>query len=110
MQIMSSYRRTIPFADIPFNLPGAIADRRAQMQEREIELKEERRKQLDAQSSPANTPEARIQIWERMHALNLPRTPDHKLVFIVAEQTDLTVAQVREEQDRRAGAAAPLAF
>lgn len=105
---MSSYRRTIPFVEVPTNLTGAIADRRAQMQERENELKEERRKQLDAQSSPANTPEARIQIWERMHALNLPRTPDHKLVFIVAEQTDLTVAQVRDEQDRRAGVAAPI--
>ena len=86
---MSSYRRTIPFSDIPFNGPGAIADRRTQVLERELELKEERRKRLGEQTSPSNSPEARIQIWERMHALNLPRTPDHNLVHIVAEQTDL---------------------
>jgi hypothetical protein len=105
---MSSYRRTIPFSDVPFNLPGAIADRRTQVLERELELKEERRKRLGEQTSPSNSPEARIQIWERMHALNLPRTPDHKLVFIVAEQTDLTVAQVHEEQERRAAVAVPV--
>jgi hypothetical protein len=106
---MSSYRRTIPLSEIPFNVPGAIADRRTQVLERELELKEERRKRLDEQTSPSNSPEARIQIWERMHALPYPRTPDHKLVFIVAEQTDLTVAQVRDEQARRAGAVTPLA-
>ena len=104
---MSSYRRTIPFADVPFNLPGAVADRRSQALERELELKEERRRRLGEQTSPSNSPEARIQIWERMHALNLPRTPDHKLVFIVAEQTELTVSQVRDEQIRRATASTP---
>jgi hypothetical protein len=103
---MSSYRRTIPAADMPFNQPGAAADRRAQALERDRQLLEARRRRLDEQTSPSNSPEARIQIWERTHALHLPRASEHNLVYIVAEQTDLTVAQVREEQERRAAAAA----
>jgi hypothetical protein len=82
---------------------GAVADRRAQAQREQEEQAEERRRALAAQSSPLNDPAERIRIWERLHALRLPAAPDHTLIAVVAKQTDLTVQQVRDEQDRRAG-------
>jgi len=43
----------------------------------------------------------RIQIWERLHALRLPRAPDHVLVQVIARQTRLSIGQVQDEQQRR---------
>jgi hypothetical protein len=87
--------------------PGGTgtADRRAQAQ-RELEAQaEERRRALASQTSPLNDPAERIRIWERLHALRLPISQEHRLVAVVAKQTDLTVQQVREEQERRASQA-----
>ncbi len=81
---------------------GSVADRRAQIQREEGERAAEREKQLATQVSPFNTPEERIRIWERLHALTLPRTAGHTLLRVIATQTDLTLAQVQEEQVRRA--------
>jgi len=44
----------------------------------------------------------RITTWERLHALSLPRTPEHTLVKVIATQTHLTLDQVHLEQQRRA--------
>lgn len=63
--------------------------------------------ELEAQASPDRAPRERIEIWERIHALSLPRAHGHELVRVIARQTQLTVSQVREEQGRRAEAAAP---
>jgi hypothetical protein len=82
---------------------STASDRRAQVQRDLEEKAEERRRALASQSSPLNDPAERIRIWERLHALSLPRARDHSLVAVVARQTDLTVQQVRDEQDRRAG-------
>jgi hypothetical protein len=37
-----------------------------------------------------------------LHALSLPRSGTHKLLSVIAAQTELTLAQVHEEQARRA--------
>lgn len=84
---------------------GGLADRRAQAQRAQDELLAERQKQLATQASPFNAPEERIRIWERLHALPLPRAAGHKLVQVIAMQTDLTIEQVQEEQARRAASA-----
>lgn len=79
-----------------------ISDRRAAVQREEAERAAERKEQIASQSSPLNDPEARIRIWERLHALNLPVSSTHRLVRVIAMQTELTVQQVQEEQRRRA--------
>jgi len=80
------------------------SDRRAAVQREELERATARKEQLASQSSPLHGPEDRIRIWERLHALNLPRSGTHKLVRVIAAQTELSVQQVQEEQRRRAGA------
>jgi hypothetical protein len=45
----------------------------------------------------------RITTWERLHALSLPRSPDHPLIRLIARETGLTIGQVHDEQGRRAG-------
>ena len=61
-----------------------------------------RQSELSAQMSPDNDPQRRIEIWEKIHALSLPRQPDHPLVRLIAGQTGLTLREVCAEQGRRA--------
>jgi hypothetical protein len=79
-----------------------ISDRRAAVQREEAERAAERKEQIASQSSPLNSPEDRIRIWERLHALSLPLSTTHRLVRVIAMQTELSVQQVQEEQRRRA--------
>ena len=80
--------------------PGSIADRRAQAEHEQQQRKQERQQQLALLTSPLNSPEERIRLWEKLHALNLPRSPTHKLLPIIADQTDLSLEQVLEVQRR----------
>ena len=79
-----------------------ISDRRAAVQREEAERAAERKEQIASQSSPLNSPADRIRIWERLHALPLPTSSTHRLVRVIATQTELSVQQVQEEQRRRA--------
>lgn len=79
-----------------------ISDRRAAVQREEAERAAARKEQIASQSSPLNSPEDRIRIWERLHALTLPQSSTHRLVRVIAMQTELSVQQVQEEQRRRA--------
>jgi len=79
-----------------------ISERRAAVQREEAERAAARKEQIASQSSPLNSPEDRIRIWERLHALALPRGSTHRLVRVIAMQTELSVQQVQEEQRRRA--------
>jgi hypothetical protein len=88
--------------DVLSAVPGSVAERRLIVQRAEQERAAMRHGELEAQASPVREPQERIQIWERLHALSLPRKPDHVLVKVIARQTRLTVAQVHEEQQRRA--------
>lgn len=75
----------------------ARAQARREADEREID----RLEKLSTQRSPHRPPEERIRIWESLHGLRLPRTAGHKLVTVIAEQTELPVAAVEAEQLRR---------
>jgi hypothetical protein len=90
----------------PFELtsavPDGVADFRLQVQRAEQERTALRDNELAAQVSPAKDPRERIEIWERLHALRLPRASGHQLLTVIARQTDLTIGQVRDEQIRRA--------
>ncbi len=99
---MINRKRALPMTDSPFEMGGSLDERRAQVLEHDLHVQEERRKQLAAQASPFSTPQMRIETWERLHALSLPRSETHKLLSVIAAQTELTLAQVHEEQARRA--------
>jgi hypothetical protein len=78
--------------------PGSLADRRAQAEHEQQQRMLERRQQIAQQSSPLRSAEERIRLWEKLHALTLPRSPTHKLLRIIAEQTELSLEQVLEVQ------------
>lgn len=85
--------------------PGeGIEDYRNRLQRLKAEAAEWRQKQIDEQSSPLNSPCVRIKAWERLHQLELPRDPAHRLVDIIATNTGLSADEVRAEQTLRAAA------
>ena len=93
------------FDDLPRT---ALEQNRKAAKRAEEERATRRQREISAQMSPDNDPQRRIQIWEKLHALNLPREPEHTLVRLIARQTGLTVLEVCDEQERRR-AASPLA-
>jgi hypothetical protein len=77
-------------------------DFRARLAHQQAENAERRKFDLAEQSSRLKTAEERIRIWERLHEVNLPRDPEHRLIAIIAANTGLSAAEVRDEQRRRA--------
>jgi hypothetical protein len=88
----------------PISPPGddPMMDFRARLVHQPAEAAERRRLDLAEQSSRLKTAEERIRIWERIHEVTLPRDSAHNLVEIIAANTGLTEADVREEQQQRA--------
>lgn len=84
------------------NVPGSVAEFRLRVERAEQERVALRESELEAQASPVKDPRERIEIWERLHALRLPRASNHLLLAVIARQTQLTLGQVHEEQVRRA--------
>lgn len=80
----------------------AYRERMARLQ---AEAAERRQQQIDEQSSPLNSPSVRIRAWERLHQIDLPPNPTHRLVEVIAANTGLTPDDVRAEQHLRATAA-----
>lgn len=78
-----------------------MTDHRARIALEESERLERRQRELLEQTSEHNTPAERIYIWERRHGLTLPRDANHRVIDIVARQTELALEQVRAEQQRR---------
>jgi hypothetical protein len=89
-------RPSVPSGEDP------MMDFRARLVHQQAEAAERRRMDLAEQSSRLKTAEERIRIWERIHEVTLPRDPAHRLVEIIAANTGLTDADVRDEQTRRA--------
>lgn len=80
---------------------GDLAERRAEAERRQQERALEREEQIALQSSPFSNPEVRVRQWEKVHALRLPQSATHKLLGIIAQQTDLSLQQILEVQQRR---------
>jgi hypothetical protein len=98
--VSSSRHESLPYAGEP------TADFRERLARQQAEASERRAHALIEQSSVSNSPQARIRIWEQLHAIVLPRNASHRLVDVIAANTGLTVQQVREEQQQRAALAA----
>jgi hypothetical protein len=79
-----------------------MLDHRARLERDQFEAAERRGRTLVDQSSPQNSPAARINAWERLHDLRLPKDPAHAILAHVAEQTALPLADVLEVQRLRA--------
>ena len=90
-----------PLRSLP-NPGEGIENYRQRLARLKAEAAQWRQKQIDEQSSPLNSPSVRIQAWERLHQLELPRDPAHRLLDIVAANTGLSVDEVRAEQTARA--------
>jgi hypothetical protein len=95
-----SSRELLPFAGEP------SSEFRERMARQQAATLERRQQALIEQSSTLNTPQERIRIWEQLHAITLPRDAAHRLIGVIAAQTGLTTAQIREEQQQRAAAPA----
>jgi hypothetical protein len=94
--------RVNPFiADTEYSSTG-LADRKAAVLREAEERATARAEKIAAQSSPFSTPHQRILLWEKLHGLALPQSPTHKLLQVIAHQTDLSVREVQDEQFRRA--------
>ncbi len=88
------------------NTPDAFPDFRARAERAAREAAERREQALVDQRSPDNTNEMRVRIWERLHQVRLPKDPMHPILAIIAKQTGLQIADVREVQAQRTVSAA----
>lgn len=78
---------------------------------RRLELDEEarverRRVDIAEQTLEPNIPGVRIRAWEKVHALRMPSSPGHPVLNLIAIATQLSLADVHEEQRIRSGRAA----
>jgi hypothetical protein len=78
------------------------ADYRERMAQLQAQALERRQHELTELRSPMNPPGERIRIWERLHQLQLPRSPTHRLISVIAAATGLSLQEVRDEQHLRA--------
>ncbi len=79
-----------------------MQDYRTRLVNAQAEAAERRRMDLAEQCSRLKSAEERIRIWERIHEVTLPRDSEHRLLDIIAANTGLSTADVRDEQQRRA--------
>ena len=93
-------RDHIVFGSMP-HVGESSTDYRERMAAIQAEALARRQQELHEQSSPLNTPSARIKIWERLHQLEMPRNPAHPLIAIIATNTGLSTDEVHAEQRSR---------
>jgi hypothetical protein len=84
------------------NMQDPVLDRRARLELAQLEAAERRTQALIDQRSPANSPEMRVRVWEKLHQVRLPRDPEHAVLVIVAQQTGMDLAEIQEVQRQRA--------
>lgn len=69
--------------------------------------RERRRLNVAEQTAELNVPGVRIRAWENVHALRLPSSPQHPILEVIAMTTQLSLAEVRQEQRVRSAHTAP---
>ena len=86
------------------------SDYRRRRELEEAERAELKRMNLETQCSPSSSADLRIRAWEKLHRLSMPSDPTHRVLAAIATATQLTLADVQNEQRlrsaRRASAAA----
>ncbi len=66
-----------------------------------LEQAEVKRQVHAEQCSPQNSADMRIRAWEKVHQLRMPSTPFHPVLAIIAAATQLSLAELRHEQQQR---------
>jgi hypothetical protein len=79
-----------------------IGEHRDRVLHEQAEAAQRRQRDLLEQTSMKHPAEIRIRIWEQLHQMDLPREPEHRLLSVIAAQTDLSIEQIGREQQRRA--------
>jgi hypothetical protein len=64
---------------------------------------EKRRLAFEELKSTLYSPRDRIVAWEKLHGLKLPFDSKHPILLSIARSTELTLAQVQDEQEARSG-------
>lgn len=83
---------------------GAVkVDHRTRLTIEREDRAEQKRHDLEQQCSESNSPQVRVQAWEKAHDLRLPADATHPILYVIARATRLTLAEVRAEQQARAG-------
>lgn len=95
-------------ADQPHNYSGrtlTAAELLTEHRERLVLEAEERVRQRARQyeelRSEFSSASVRIRAWERMHGLRLPSSPTHPVLEVIAAATGVSLADLREEQQKR---------
>lgn len=76
-------------------------DHQARFERQQLEAAQRREQALHEQSSPANSAEQRVRIWERLHQVRMPKDPAHAILAVIAKQTSLQLIDVQEVQRLR---------
>jgi hypothetical protein len=92
------------YASDPQPRPAAeqAAERKAQIALEQAAQQADKDRNLARQRSMDTAPEVRIALWEARHGLALPRDPNHPLMQVIADGTELDIVQVQDEHRRRA--------
>ncbi len=78
-----------------------LADHRERLALEEEERARKRTSQFEELRSEVNAVPVRIRAWEKMHGLRLPSDPAHPILRIIASNTGISLACLREEQQAR---------
>ena len=101
---MSTFLRfSDPAVRQKFNAAETITEFRDRRAHEENERAELRRANMAEISSDLNCAERRISAWEKMHGLRMPSDRNHPVLEAIAAATQLTLADVQNEQQRRSG-------
>lgn len=80
---------------------GVMRDYRQRLADEQFERAERKRKDISDQRSALNDAKARIQAWEKVHALRLPTSPMHPMLRVIAATTELALKDILDEQCKR---------
>lgn len=84
----------------------ARIDMREEAEARRVYAERQRGEALLDQRNIEHTAAKRVQLWEKLHQLRMPRDPSHQILQLIAGQTGLTLEEVQEVQRGRQPAAA----
>ena len=79
-----------------------LLDYRERRELEALEREAVKRQEHAEQSAAQNSADTRIRAWERLHQLRMPSIPLHPVLEVIAAATQLSLAEVHDEQRIRA--------
>lgn len=89
------------YIDRHFTALELLADHRERLALEEEERERRRASQFEELRSEVHSVPVRISAWEKMHGLRLPSDPTHPILRVIALNTGISLACLREEQQAR---------